>query len=178
MLDAAVEAVVRHGYAGATTKRIAEIAGIGEATLFRRFGTKEGLLQAALRAEAATFTSETAGYTGDLRADLARVVGAYQRVMEHRGRLALNVLAELPRRPELREVMEAPSAAMGGVALLLQRYQTEGQLRGETPWEVLLPLLSPVLLAGALNQLHPTVVGSFDAGAHVERFLSGWESRD
>ena len=94
MLDAAVEAVVRHGYAGATTKRIAEIAGIGEATLFRRFGTKEGLLQAALRAEAATFTSETAGYTGDLRADLARVVGAYQRVMEHRGRLALNVLAD------------------------------------------------------------------------------------
>lgn len=177
MFDAAVEAVVRYGYVGATTKRIAEIAGIGEATLFRRFGTKEALLREALRAEAARFSGEAVAYTGDLRADLARVASAYHDLLQRRGRLALSVLAELPRRPELAEVMEAPMAAMGGVAALVGRYQAEGELDGKTPWEVLVVLLSPVLFSGVLRQLQPALPSAFNAESHVERFLGGWTSR-
>jgi AcrR family transcriptional regulator len=177
MFNAAVEAVVQHGYAAATIKRIAEIAEVGEATLFRRFGTKEVLLREALRAEAATFAREAITYTGDLQADLTRVVNAYQQCLQRRGRLALSVLAELSRRPELREVMEAPAAAVAGVATLVSRYQSEGRLIGETPWEVLLPLLSPILLGSALRQLQPALPESFDAETHVERFLAGWASR-
>ena len=177
MFDAAVEAVVRYGYVGATTKRIAEIAGIGEATLFRRYGTKETLLREALRAEAATFSGEAVAYTGDLRADLARVVGAYHLLLQRRGRLALSVLAEVPRRPELAEVMEAPMAAMGAVAALVGRYQSEGRLGGGTPWEVLVPLLSPVLFGGVLRQLQPALPLTFDAESHVKRFLAGWALR-
>ena len=176
MFDAAVEAVVRHGYAGATTKRIADIAGVGEATLFRRFGKKEALLREALRAAAATFTREAVAYTGDAHADLVRVVSAYDNLLRLRGRLALSVLAELPRRPELREIMDAPAAAMGGVAALMGRYQAEGRVLGDTPWEALLALFSPILLGGVLRQIIPALPGAFDAEAHVERFLSGWAS--
>jgi AcrR family transcriptional regulator len=174
MFDAAVDAVIQHGYAGATTKRIAEIAGVGEATLFRRFGTKEALLREALRAEAAAFASEAVVYSGDLRADLVRIVRAYDAVLKRRGRLAMSVLAELPRRPELGEVMAAPMAAVGHVAGVVGRYQSEGALGGEKPWDALVPLLSPVLLGSALRKLQPAIPEAFDAEAHVERFLTGW----
>lgn len=48
ILAAAVEVFAEHGTRGATTRRIAEVAGVNEVTLFRHFGSKEKLLQEAL----------------------------------------------------------------------------------------------------------------------------------
>ncbi|BAH39913.1 MAG TPA: TetR/AcrR family transcriptional regulator [Gemmatimonas aurantiaca] len=50
LLEAAARVFARHGAAGATTKRIAEVAGVNEVTLFRIFGSKDALLDAALQA--------------------------------------------------------------------------------------------------------------------------------
>lgn len=50
LLDAAARVFAEHGAAGATTKRIAEVAGVNEVTLFRIFGSKDALLDAALHA--------------------------------------------------------------------------------------------------------------------------------
>ncbi|HEY0929135.1 MAG TPA: helix-turn-helix domain-containing protein [Gemmatimonas sp.] len=50
LLEAAARVFARHGSAGATTKRIAEVAGVNEVTLFRIFGSKDALLDAALQA--------------------------------------------------------------------------------------------------------------------------------
>lgn len=47
ILDAAMRVFTEVGLRGATTRRIAEEAGVNEVTLFRRFGTKEQLLIAA-----------------------------------------------------------------------------------------------------------------------------------
>ncbi|MBV8066365.1 MAG: TetR/AcrR family transcriptional regulator [Candidatus Eremiobacteraeota bacterium] len=46
ILTAAREVIGRKGKRGATTREIAEVAGVNEATLFRHFGTKEALLVA------------------------------------------------------------------------------------------------------------------------------------
>lgn len=46
ILIAAREVIGRKGKRGATTREIAEVAGVNEATLFRHFGTKEALLVA------------------------------------------------------------------------------------------------------------------------------------
>ncbi|HRY73997.1 MAG TPA: helix-turn-helix domain-containing protein, partial [Spirochaetia bacterium] len=48
LLKAARSLVARKGYKGATTKEIAEAAGVNEVTLFRNFGTKERLLYEAI----------------------------------------------------------------------------------------------------------------------------------
>ena len=48
IFDAVIEVIIDVGYARATTAQIAEAAGIGEATLFRRFGNKDTLLKEAL----------------------------------------------------------------------------------------------------------------------------------
>lgn len=50
ILAAALEAYSKYGFRGATTRRIAEAAGVNEVTIFRHFGSKETLLGEALRA--------------------------------------------------------------------------------------------------------------------------------
>ncbi|MCA9716556.1 MAG: helix-turn-helix transcriptional regulator, partial [Myxococcales bacterium] len=52
---AALDIVAARGIAGATTKQIAAAAEINEVTLFRRFGSKAKLLEAALSAEVDRF---------------------------------------------------------------------------------------------------------------------------
>ena len=49
ILEAAVRVYGAHGFRGATTKRIAEAAGVNEVTLFRTFGSKAALIDAAIR---------------------------------------------------------------------------------------------------------------------------------
>ena len=48
ILKAAMKTIVREGYDGATTKLIADEAGINEVTLFRKFHSKENILQAVI----------------------------------------------------------------------------------------------------------------------------------
>ncbi len=49
LLGAAAQVYAETGYRGATTRRIAQAAGVNEVTLFRHFGSKEALIQEALR---------------------------------------------------------------------------------------------------------------------------------
>lgn len=48
ILQAAVRVYAQHGWRGATTRRIADEAGVNEVTLFRHFGSKDALLDAAI----------------------------------------------------------------------------------------------------------------------------------
>lgn len=53
ILDAAARVYAEQGFRGATTRRIADEAGVNEITVFRQFGSKDALLQEALRVHAA-----------------------------------------------------------------------------------------------------------------------------
>jgi AcrR family transcriptional regulator len=48
LLDAAVRLYAEAGYRGATTRRIADAAGVNEITLFRHFGSKDALIREAI----------------------------------------------------------------------------------------------------------------------------------
>ncbi|GEM_PF-456882 len=52
LLDAAARVYAEMGFRGATTRRIAEEAGVNEITIFRQFGSKEALIEEALRLHA------------------------------------------------------------------------------------------------------------------------------
>src|SRR5574339_309511 len=52
LLQAALKVYSTSGVRGATTKRIAQAAGVNEVTLFRHFGSKDALLQEALAQKA------------------------------------------------------------------------------------------------------------------------------
>ncbi|MDQ6924943.1 MAG: TetR/AcrR family transcriptional regulator [Candidatus Eremiobacteraeota bacterium] len=49
ILAAAARVYAEHGFRGATTRRIADAAGVNEVTLFRTYGSKAALIEAALR---------------------------------------------------------------------------------------------------------------------------------
>lgn len=52
LIDAALRVYAEGGFRGATTRRIAEEAGVNEVTLFRLFGSKGALIEEALRSRA------------------------------------------------------------------------------------------------------------------------------
>jgi AcrR family transcriptional regulator len=174
ILDAAIMVIAQHGYEGATTRQIAAAANINEVTLFRRFGSKEKLLKAALEHQAEHFGAAGIEYTGDIEADFIRVVQFYQNVMQHRGRIIPMLLAEIPRQPELLELMQTPRSMIKNVLELIERYQQEGILIEEPPSQAFAALLGAVFLGGMVGAIYPDLLTvAFNAREYVQNYLRG-----
>lgn len=73
ILKAATKLFSEHGYNGTSTKRIAEVAGVNEVTVFRHFGNKSNILQEVIRHfsyEGNIIQKISAEITGDIKKDL------------------------------------------------------------------------------------------------------------
>ena len=113
ILDAAQRVYAEHGFRGATTRRIAELAGVNEVTLFRIFGSKDALLEQAVRPNATR--REVAVLTGDPvdpEAELTAWVGAQLNFLRERRSLIRKTMSEIEERPQLLDcVREGPQCA-------------------------------------------------------------------
>lgn len=174
ILNAALDVIAQQGYAGATTREIADAAGINEVTLFRRFGNKQKLLTAAVEQEAENFAAAGVEYTGDVEVDLQRVVHFYQSLMRTHGRMIRMLLSEMPRQPELAEVMQTPLAIIGKICAIIEQYQKDGVLIEEAPMRSFTALVGPIFISGILESILPDTVGStYSPIEHVRRYLAG-----
>ena len=174
ILDAALRVIAERGYRGASTQQIAQAAGINGVTLFRRYGSKKAILLAAAAREAERLGVGAIRHTGDLAGDLMRIVDVFAQHAHTRGRVIAALLSELPREPELAEVVQYPLSVAHGVAGILERYQASGHLRPGPPVLVLMALLGPIMMrAIAGNILGGALLPPFDSGAHVATFLAG-----
>jgi len=106
LLTAALQLLGERGYKGATTRRIAERAGVAEVTLFRRFGSKARLLAAAVGCAGSAFEEAAARPSGDLKADLRALAARYRELLEHGGALPFVMAGAAAREPELRRALE------------------------------------------------------------------------
>jgi AcrR family transcriptional regulator len=173
--EAALQAVIERGYSGATTKQIAEAADISEVTLFRKYGNKAELIRQAITSmtEQLDFAS-AARYTGDVAADLLRVVEMYQRSAEKNGLFIYTIMSEMPRYPELAEVISKPMGMFNQIGQLLARYQEEGVLKAEHPMHALAGLLGPLIAINMLrNATDKLLMPPPDLVNHVTFFLNG-----
>jgi AcrR family transcriptional regulator len=66
LLEATIECLVRYGYNGTTTPRVAEMAGVTRGAQVHHFGSKNDLVIAALQHLAAKRTAAVVGNVGDL----------------------------------------------------------------------------------------------------------------
>ncbi len=178
ILSAARDVITRLGYTAATTRKIADAAGINEVTLFRRFGSKEQLMQRIVQEEIQRFEKAHIVYTGDLQADLEQVMDFYARLVAERGPVMLMMISEIPRHPELNRSAAMPLHVIEQVEAMIVRYQQEGQLQPEPPRQTLLALVGPLFLAQSLMILGIQPPSSeaqpfFDPKFWVKRFLSG-----
>lgn len=172
ILDATVECAAERGFGGVTTRRVAQIAGVNEVTVFRRFGTKTDLLAAAFRREATRISDDIGDYTGDIVTDLTRIVEALRNGNRRRQALVPQILAELAVNPELRGAAHEALQSVGRVVAIIERYQRDGEIAPGPPLLAYAALIGPIVILGLLEQLAPEVP-PFDAAAAVRRFLDG-----
>ena len=173
VFDAVLTVLSQRGYVGATTRSIATAAGINEVTLFRRYGDKRGLVMAAIHADIARFVAEELLPTGDLEADLIRVVEYYTRLYEHRDGLVATLVLEGSRNDEVAALISEPLAAMTRFGDLIAHYQRADRMVDEAAGYAAQALLAPVLMTSVLRRIAPTHAPAPDATTIVKRFLDG-----
>jgi AcrR family transcriptional regulator len=173
MFDAALTVLAERGYAGATTRRIADAAGVNEVTLFRRFGDKRQLILAAIHADIGQFARSGLVPTGDLEADLIRVVEYYSTIYQHRDGLVGTLLVEGARNADVAALIQEPLVAMSRLGEIFADYQRNGQMIEEPPDFAVQALLAPLLVMTLLRSVTATEVALPGAKTVVQRFLKG-----
>lgn len=137
LFDATLSVFAERGYDGMTTREIAERAGVNEATIFRRHGTKAALVNAALTRALSATPFATLDIGQDVAVDLRNLVDAFAATTRALGGAVATLLVEAGRHPELRASTAPLLTNMGGAVRVLQAYQDRGALRREDPWQQL-----------------------------------------
>jgi TetR/AcrR family transcriptional regulator, mexJK operon transcriptional repressor len=134
-ITAATEVFLERGFANATLDEVIRRSGGSRATLYTRFGSKEGLFAAIIDAKRGQILAalETMSVSGSVEAVLKSFATVYMRELMAPESLALYrvVIAESGRFPELgTSVFHAgPEAAARQVAAYLQSQVEAGRLR-------------------------------------------------
>jgi AcrR family transcriptional regulator len=145
ILDAALRLLYEHGYSGMSMEAVADAAGVGKTTVYRRYRDKDDLVTAAI---ASMKGHDELPDSGDTRADLLellqRVVRSKERVQNMR--LLGMLWADQERNPQLlrlfRERVIAPRRQM--LIDVIRRGQDRGEVRADVD-----PALAAEMMVGA-----------------------------
>ena len=172
---AVMQVVAERGYTGATTKEMANAADVSEVTLFRKYGSKQKLVKQAISSVISkTDLGSAAQYTSDIKADLTRMVQAYEDAAVKHGDFISVLLSEMSRHPELVDSIDVPLNIFLGMGNIILRYQEEGELQKGHPLHILATLLGPVMYITTMRKAVPKKkLPPFDITTHVTRFLKG-----
>ncbi len=132
ILDAAQSQFTRYGFSRATMEEIAEDAGLGKASLYYYFPTKEMLFQAVVLLEYEGFASSMRGILGQETSASGKIVDYVRGRFEYFNRLMdLNIL-DMRSSSRLKPVMRELFDDFARQELsFLRRVLREGQARGE-----------------------------------------------
>lgn len=137
LLTATRALLAQKGRRGTTTREIADLAGLNEATLFRHFGSKDALVEACVAhyCKSEEIEQLIASLDGDLESDLRRIGLALIARMESLRDLIVMSLAE---EESTGPVGTAPWRGPIAIRQLLADYMTkrvkDGELEGDPPF--------------------------------------------
>ncbi|MEV5116376.1 TetR/AcrR family transcriptional regulator [Peribacillus frigoritolerans] len=107
LLLAAIDLIAEKGYNGVSTQEIAGSAGFSEKTLFRRFGSKQNLLETAFDryhyAEEMTKLFNEEKIVWDLHSDLLLISRTYHEIMNRNRKMIMISIKEEGNLPGFRE---------------------------------------------------------------------------
>lgn len=179
LLEAAAKLYAEAGYRGATTRRIAQEAGVNELTLFRHFGSKAELLHTAIGScQAGTVDL---GLPPD-PVDPVREVAewATRRLANIRDHSALirTALGEVEEHPDLIRPSEHPMACSGELlGIYLAKLRTLGMTRADfDPRAAATMFLSALFVDALMRDVMPSLFGQDpeqDLAEYVRTFLRG-----
>lgn len=101
LLEAAARVFAEAGFRGATTRRIAEEAGVNEVTLFRLFGSKAQLMSEAIECVNSDCQTLLPEEPGDVEAELTEYCRASLEFMRRIRFMIRKTMAEIEERPEM-----------------------------------------------------------------------------
>ncbi len=135
ILDAAAELFASRGYAGTSTRAIADLASVNEVTLFRRFENKAGILQALgarMAQRQAGHAAAAAPDSEDVRETLLRLARMEIAGALEGGGLALRLAFDATTVPEVAELLgEGIPGNLDGLAEFMAEHQATGELRSD-----------------------------------------------
>jgi AcrR family transcriptional regulator len=105
LLEAAAKVFAESGFRGATTRRIAEAAGVNEVTLFRQFGSKSQLMCAAIESLHPEAGLRLPDDPGDVERELVRWAEAHLESMRRLRHVIRKTMAELDEHPEMSAIV-------------------------------------------------------------------------
>jgi AcrR family transcriptional regulator len=185
IIAAAMQLFGQVGYTRASTRLIAETAGVNEVTLFRHFGSKKNLLMACMETFNAGGFSATfeARLSGDYPSDIALMARLQlQNTSENLDVLRL-LLSDARSVPELQQAMHSGGGGnMALVAAYFQRQIEAGEVRPELPAGALASAFdslfsTPVIFANLFQDRQTTVLPDEKTfAALVDLFVRGTQA--
>ena len=137
IIQGAAQVFAQKGYEGATTRAIAEAAGVNEITLFRHFGNKKNLFMAMISQRSPLYSVREAlekQLTGDYRQDLLTIGNQYMTTMLKQRKEILMSLCAAEQLPEMREaIAQMPAQLRQVLGEYLQRQMAHGATREMNP---------------------------------------------
>jgi AcrR family transcriptional regulator len=143
ILDAALELFVEAGFEGLAVEHVAARAGVGKATIYRRYPGKIDLVIAAARCltSATAPVSDTGTIDGDLRAIARGLVCLLTETVG--GSAVAQVVAEVQRNDDLRRAhAEFVASRRVGTIEAVKRGIARGELRADTDAEMIADLIA------------------------------------
>lgn len=153
LLDAAIRVFAESGYRGATTRRIAEAAGVNEVTLFRQFGSKDALVKEAIARQRRGTEVPLPREPGDVVREVTDFARAHLLTMRERRSLIRTCMGEYEEHPEIMSLEESPAVlATRELSAYLRRLKTLGRAQATFDEGVAATMLMGTLFADAMGR--------------------------
>ena len=157
LIDAAIAAFSECGFRGATTRRIAESAGVNEVTLFRLFGSKGALLEEAVRQSQSVTTRRADGCLpdepGDPQAELESWAREQWRSIRERRSVIRKMMSEVEEHPEIAACLtDGWDRMRSGILRYLERLRDRGEIDVDAPIATAVTMMSGALFADAIGR--------------------------
>lgn len=155
ILDAALDVLAESGYAGMTTDVVAMRAGVGKATMYRRWASKADLaLDAVARLNAQSTDFADLPDTGSLAGDLHAVIGSETDADDDRRlRIMAGLTPMLAEDARLATAISEPWTTAN--AVFLRRAIDRGEIAADTDVETLAALIPTLATYRACIQRQP-----------------------
>lgn len=157
LIDAAIAVFGECGFRGATTRRIAETAGLNEVTLFRLFGSKGALLEEAVRESqnltAARADAHLPDEPGDVEAELTAWAREQWRTMREQRAVIRKMMSEIEEHPHITACLnDGWERIHAAVTRYLERLRERGEIAHDVPISTAVTMLNGVLFADAMGR--------------------------
>ena len=179
IIHATLALLMEHGYGSLTMEAVRTRAGVGKATIYRRWASKAELVRDAIVYLHEEFdVPDTGTLRGDYAAIAALVRDSTRRAGPGAGMVMPRLLAEAANDPELHEIFYENLVRPRRKALgdLLQRAVDRGEIRGDVDLELMIdlfagPAVYRLLLTGG------DVSRMFDVDDQLDALLNGLAPR-